>query len=70
MTSINKQMGLKAAGKRSMMKLPTARAIRSAITSAQCPACQRYGARLKSVDAETIAIWCFWCGHDWTVAKP
>jgi uncharacterized Zn finger protein (UPF0148 family) len=46
MTSINRQMGLKAAGKRAMMNLPRNRAEAAKITSAVCPECGRTGARL------------------------
>lgn len=45
MTSINSKMGLKPAGKRNMMKLPTNRAEAAKITSAKCPCCGRTGAR-------------------------
>ena len=45
MTNINDKLGLKRAGQRSMMKLPTDRTERNRITSARCPSCQRTGAR-------------------------
>jgi len=45
MTSINEKLGLKRAGKRSMMQLPKTLADRVKITSARCPTCHRTGAR-------------------------
>jgi ribosomal protein L37AE/L43A len=45
MSRINEKMGFKPAGQRSMMKLPKNLAERNRITSAQCPECQRRGAR-------------------------
>ncbi len=33
-----------------MMKLPKDRAIRNAVTSARCPACHRFGARLAKTE--------------------
>jgi hypothetical protein len=45
MSTINSNMGLKPAGKRAMMKLPTDRAEAARITSAICPTCQRTGQR-------------------------
>jgi hypothetical protein len=64
MTSINDRLGLKRAGKRSMMKLPTNRAEAARITSAKCPNCQRTGARSfprKGPDW----VFCSWCSHAW-----
>jgi len=63
MTSINKQMGLKPAGKRSMMKLPHDRALRSKVTSAVCPKCSRTGAQLSRLRPGWL--WCTWCTHTW-----
>lgn len=63
MSSINSKMGLKPAGKRSMMKLPTNRAEAAAITSARCPACSRTGARLSKITAGWLT--CSWCAHTW-----
>jgi ribosomal protein L37AE/L43A len=63
MTSINDKMGLKRAGKRSMMKLPTDRELRSRITSARCPLCARTGATLSRVQPGTL--FCTWCSHTW-----
>ena len=63
MTSINSKMGLKPAGKRSMMKLPTDRAEAAKITAAVCPECQRTGARLSKTVPN--ALYCTWCYHIW-----
>lgn len=63
MSTINGHLGLKPAGKRSMMKLPTKREDRTRITSAVCPECQRTGAR----PSKTKPGWlyCTWCNHVW-----
>ena len=63
MTSINQQMGLKRAGKRSMMKLPADRALRTRLTAAKCPACQRTGAQLSRLHPGQA--FCTWCYHQW-----
>lgn len=63
MTSINKQMGLRPAGKRSMMKLPTDRALRTRVTSAVCPNCHRTGANLSKLRPGWMN--CTWCNHTW-----
>lgn len=63
MSHINDKLGLKPAGKRSMMKLPTDRALRTRLTSAQCPQCGQRGARLSKVRAGWFA--CSWCPHSW-----
>jgi predicted RNA-binding Zn-ribbon protein involved in translation (DUF1610 family) len=67
MTSINSKMGLKAAGKRSMMKLPTDRALRTLVTSAQCPQC---GVRRASLSkTKQNHLWCSDCGHAWEIPQ-
>jgi len=63
MTSINDKLGLRRAGKRSMMKLPDDRALRVRVTSAQCPACGRTGAMLSRV--RTGWLVCTWCNETW-----
>jgi hypothetical protein len=63
MSTINGKLGLKAAGKRSMMKLPTDRELRNRITSAVCPACQRTGARPSKT--QPGGLYCTWCNHVW-----
>lgn len=67
MTSINSKMGLKAAGTRAMMKLPTDRALRNRITSAVCPNCQRTGARLSKTQPDSL--WCSCCYHTWRMEE-
>lgn len=64
MSSINGKLGLKPAGKRSMMKLPTDRALRNKITSAVCPACQRTGARPSRTKGPGW-VFCANCNHIW-----
>jgi len=59
MTSINSKMGLKPAGKRSMMKLPPNRAEAAKITSAVCPECQHTGARASKTKPGWL--YCTWC---------
>jgi predicted RNA-binding Zn-ribbon protein involved in translation (DUF1610 family) len=63
-TSINSKMGLKPAGKRSMMKLPTDRELRNRITAAKCPACGRTGARPSKTKGKGWA-YCPGCNHIW-----
>lgn len=67
MTSINEKMGLKRAGKRAMMKLPTDLALRAKVTSAVCPLCHRTGATLSRV--QPGALWCTHCSHTWSLDK-
>jgi ribosomal protein L37AE/L43A len=64
-TTINSKMGLKPAGKRSMMNLPADRALRNRVTSAVCPACQRTGARLSKLKAGWLV--CSWCNTSWAL---
>ena len=68
MTSINDKLGLKRAGKRSMMKLPTDTALRSRLTAALCPACGRRGAQLSRLHAGDV--FCTWCAHHWPLPEP
>jgi ribosomal protein L37AE/L43A len=63
MTSINDKLGLRRAGKRSMMKLPEDRALRNRVTSAHCPKCDRTGAQLSRLRAGLL--FCTWCYHEW-----
>jgi hypothetical protein len=67
MTSINDKLGLKRAGVRDMMKLPTDREERVALTAAKCPHCGNRGARASRMTPG----WCFcsWCGRRWDPAK-
>jgi hypothetical protein len=67
MTSINSKLGLKAAGQRSMMKLPDDRALRSKLTAAVCPApaCGQRGARLSRLKGQEGWFTCSWCNHAW-----
>lgn len=64
MSSINGKMGLRAAGKRSMMKLPSDRELRNRLTAAKCPACDRTGARPSKTKGPGWA-YCSWCNHIW-----
>jgi hypothetical protein len=63
-SSINHKLGLKPAGKRSMMKLPKDAAARNALTAAQCPACQARGVRESVIHGVRTRV-CSWCGHSW-----
>ncbi len=65
MTHINEKLGLKAAGKRSMMKLPEDRALRNRVTSARCPSCASLGAYLSKVNGREGWLVCSWCHHTW-----
>jgi hypothetical protein len=67
MTHINEKLGLRAGGKRAMMKLPSDHTLRSQLTAAICPACRQRYARLSHVQPD--AFWCAWCSHTWT-PKP
>lgn len=64
MTSINDKLGLKRAGTRSMMKLPTDRTERNRITSAICPRCHAAGGARPS-RTQPGALYCTWCNHIW-----
>lgn len=63
MSTINGKLGLKPAGKRSMMKLPTDPRVRSAVTSAVCPQCRRRGANLWKT--QDNSLFCPHCSHIW-----
>lgn len=65
MSTINQKQGLRPAGKRSMMKLPTDRALRNQVTAAQCPKCGLYRASLSKVKGHAGSLWCTGCGHAW-----
>lgn len=67
MTSINSKLGLKPAGRRSMMKLPKDRAAAAAITSAICPECHHTGARPSKT--QPGKLYCTWCNHIWELPK-
>lgn len=67
MTTINSKMGMKPAGKRSMMKLPEDRALRNRVTAAQCPSCGLYRANLSKVKGREGSLWCTGCGHTWAL---
>jgi len=61
---INEKLGLRASGKRNMMKLPKTGARRAALTSAKCPDCGQRGVvehRLHGV----LTWMCTWCSHNW-----
>lgn len=64
MTTINEKNGWKAAGKRSMMKLPASRAEAAALTVIQCPQCARRGVREVTVRGVRQFL-CQWCSHIW-----
>ncbi len=63
MSHINEKLGLRPAGKRSMMKLPSDRELRIRITAAQCPKCAERGARPKP--HQSGWVFCSWCNHTW-----
>jgi hypothetical protein len=63
MTTINEQLGLPRAPKRSMMQLPSDRALRVRVTSARCPACQRTGAHCSRGRPGWLV--CSWCQQTW-----
>jgi len=64
MSSINEKLGLKRAGKRSMMTgLPKNKIDAAKITSAHCPSCDRTGARLSRTAPGSL--YCPWCNTIW-----
>lgn len=65
MSTINSKLGLKAAGKRAMMKLPPDRALRNRVTAAQCPnpKCGQRRAHLSR--SKPGWVFCEWCGETW-----
>ena len=63
MTSINDKLGLRPAGKRSMMKLPKNLATRVRITAAVCPNCERRVARPKP--RQPGLVFCCFCYTTW-----
>jgi hypothetical protein len=65
MTSINEKLGLRRAGPRAMMKLPTDRALRNRVTAARCPTCQRTGAHLSKRRPGWLV--CGWCNDSWAL---
>ena len=66
MSHINQKLGLRAAGKRPMMKnLPEDRALRNRVTSAKCPSCDRTGAHLSRLRGQEGWLVCSWCNHTW-----
>lgn len=69
MTSINQKLGIKPAGKRSMMKLPDDRRLRNAITSAVCPECGRRDQNLSKTE-KTPHLFCTHCFHLWPLILP
>lgn len=64
MSRINEKLGLKPAGKRSMMKLPASRAEAAVLTAIQCPSCARRGVRAMTVRGVRQYL-CQWCSHLW-----
>jgi transcription elongation factor Elf1 len=69
MTSINDKLGIKRAGKRAMMKLPTNRSEAVLITSAQCPSCGRRGQATAS-KLKAGHYWCRWCSATYLITAP
>lgn len=69
MSHINEKLGLKPAGKRSMMKLPTDPAARNALTAARCPACEQTGVREAVIHKKRRRM-CSWCGESWDAPEP
>jgi transcription elongation factor Elf1 len=66
MSKIHQKLGLKAPGKRAMMKLPTNRTTAANLTAAQCPACGARGVIENTVKG-TAARMCTWCLQSWPV---
>lgn len=64
MSTINGKLGLRPAGKRSMMKLPPNRAEAAKITSAICPTCQRTGQRPSKMKGAGW-VYCPHCNATW-----
>ncbi len=64
MSRINEKLGLRPAGKRSMMQLPKNRAEAAALTAAQCPRCQQRGVREATIHGQ-VTRFCSWCGASW-----
>lgn len=65
MSHINQKLGLKPAGKRSMMKLPADRVLRAQVTAAVCPKCGARKASLSKVRGHEGTLWCTACYHFW-----
>lgn len=65
MSLINEKLGLRKAGKRSMMKLPDDRELRNRLTAAICPACERNGASLSKLRGREGWFVCSWCYEAW-----
>lgn len=65
MSTINGKLGLKPAGQRSMMKLPSDRALRNRVTAAVCPQCGQRRANLSKVKGREGSLWCMGCAHTW-----
>lgn len=64
MSTINGKLGLKPAGKRSMMKLPPDRELRNRITAATCPDCARTGQRPSKTKGAGW-LYCPYCNTTW-----
>jgi len=68
-STINEKLGLRRAGKRSMMKgLPVNKAEAAKITSAKCPKCGDRRANLSKVKGREGWLWCTVCGTSWNPA--
>jgi transcription elongation factor Elf1 len=63
MSTINEKLGLRRAGKRSMMKLPKNRAAAAKITAAECPHCHQRGKATISATKGLGWLFCTWCSH-------
>lgn len=63
MSRINDKLGIRPAGKRSIMKLPKDRAVSVRLTAAVCPSCDRRGANESRLMPG--AYWCSYCNHTW-----
>lgn len=64
MSKINDKLGLKPAGKRAMMNLPSNRSEAAVITATQCPKCGARGVRASAM--KDAKFWCTWCNHRWS----
>jgi len=69
MTTINEKLGLRRAGKRTMMQsLPKNRVDAAKITSAECPSCHVVG-KAKISATTPGALYCTWCNTVFEISQ-
>lgn len=66
MSSINQKLGIRPAGRRRMMALPTDRAAAADLTAAKCPDCGQRGVIQHVIHGKKTRM-CSWCSATWTV---